>query len=330
MNFTLIATCYNEIKSIHSWITDIKGQTRKPDEIIIVDSESTDGTIEVLNIWAEEDETVKVIVEKCNAARGRNIATSAAANDVIICTDMGCRMDRKWFEEMTKVFDDNPETEVVMGNFDVDPNSTKTLAQRAEGYSNGGQMPFKRNERGEYELLPFQVPSNRSMGLTRKVWKDLNGWPEDLTLYADDALMGAQMVARNYRISIAPNAVVYWHRHERLRGYFKETFGYGRGDGEAYIKVPFAFRVYKKGLVPGSFVPPLNGLRLMQLYCAPRNLLAALSKFDLPALFLIPILGFGKGWSFGKGYLAGYRDGSQRCLQSRKRAEETFYAPRRA
>ncbi|MFO8087174.1 MAG: glycosyltransferase [Bacteroidales bacterium] len=44
MKFSLVVTCYNEMVTLHRWKENVMAQTRPPDEIVIVDSESNDGT----------------------------------------------------------------------------------------------------------------------------------------------------------------------------------------------------------------------------------------------------------------------------------------------
>lgn len=106
---------------------------------------------------------------------------------------------------------------------------------------------------------------------------------------------------------------------ERNRAWiYRLAFNYGRGDGEALIKTPYAFKLHLKGM-SAFFVAPLTGLRVMQKQCKLSAIIRAISRFDLPALFMMPILTFGRGWNFGKGYLVGYAHGNEHCLECRKR-----------
>ena len=52
--FTLVTTVFNEIKRLDQTIEDIENQTIKPDEILIADAGSTDGTLERLRNWKSE------------------------------------------------------------------------------------------------------------------------------------------------------------------------------------------------------------------------------------------------------------------------------------
>ena len=314
IKFSLVVTCFNEMESLPRWYENIISQTRQPDEIVIVDSESTDGTTQFLKNWSNRDEKVKIIVQKCKPARGHNIGNEAAKYEYIASTDMGVRLSPIWCEELIKPFEEDASIEVVAGNTQIDKESIKSAVARAEYYIENG---------GHANLEPGFVPGNRSMAYTKKLWRELGGLPEDLTFYADDSVFGRQIVEGGYKMGYAPKAMTYWERPQKLNQFWKEQFNYGRGDGEALIKTPFAFRLYKKGYLPKFLVPPLTGLRRMTRKPVIMGLRRALCKYDIFAFLYIPILEYGSGFHFGKAYLIGDIWGQQNCQECRKRLFKT-------
>ncbi len=308
--FTLVTTCFNEMRSLPRWREDLERQTRQPDEISIVDALSTDGTTEALRKWAAEDSRVKVRVEKCNAARGRNLAIEAATYDHIVSTDMGVRLKPDWFEEIVRPFEADPGIEIVAGTYAVEMESVKSPAARAEYYVEGNGFP---------KLGPGFVPGNRSVAYTKTVWRELGGLPEDLTLYADDSVFGRQMIQAGYKTAYAPKALVYWCRPLRLVDFWKEQYNYGKGDGEAGIKTPVAFRFYKKGLVPGWLVAPLTAIRRFSKFIMVTRVGEALQKRDFVGLAYVPLLLLGNGWNLGRGYMVGDKIGDNQCQSCRSR-----------
>jgi len=308
MKFTLIVTCLNEMESLPRWLKDLETQTRKPDEIIIVDSESTDGTTEYLREWEKRDSWVRVIVQKCSPARGHNIGNELAKNEYIVSTDMGVRLDPKWFEEIVRPFENDTSVEIVAGSYAVDKSTIKSPAARAEYYLQGDRIPV---------LKPGFIPGNLSMAYTKKVWRELGGLPEDLTRYADDSVFGRQMVQAGYKMAFAPKAMVYWGRPSKLKDFWKEVYGYGIGDGEASIKTPVAFRLYKKKIILKKLVPPLAAFRVLTKHIGKVRLLLVLRKKDLLGLAYVPILLLGIGWYFAKGYIIGDLRGEKECQACR-------------
>ena len=319
MQFSLVTTCLNEIESLGQWRRDLERQTRQPDEVVIVDAVSSDGTAEALQAWACDDRRVRVMTETCSCARGRNIAIEIAQYDHVISTDLGVRLDPRWIEEMARPFEEDPAVEVVMGSYAVDMSSVRTAAARAEYYIEGDNRPFVLDVNGRAALRPGVVASNRSVAYVRRVWRELGGMPEDLTRCADDSVFGRQLLRGGYKIAAAPTAMVYWSRHRTLGQFWREQRAYGRGDGEAAIKTPWAFRWYRRHLVPRCVVAPLVGLRMMMRQMRIRKMVRALRNGDLPALIRMPVLSFGNGYSLGKGYLEGFEYGNTHCRQCRER-----------
>ncbi|TKJ38118.1 MAG: hypothetical protein CEE38_05000 [Planctomycetes bacterium B3_Pla] len=310
LKFSLVTTCRNEIGSLPQWKGNILDQTRRPDEIVIVDAFSDDGTAEMLFEWADQDERVVVKQENGAAAHGRNVAIAMASYEHILSTDMGVRLCSVWCEELIKPFEQDRSVEVVAGNTQIDKNSIKSAAARAEYYIEDG---------GESNLGPDFVPGNRSIAYTRKVWRELGGLPEDLTFYADDSVFGRQIVEAGYKMAYAPRAMTYWRRPQKIREFWKEQFGYGRGDGEALIKTPIAFRLYKRGILPRFLVPALTGFRRLTRSLTFGALYRAIRKLDLVACLYLPALQFGNGYCFGKGYLIGDKRGEKHCQECRSR-----------
>jgi len=313
VKFTLVTTCLNEMRSLPRWREDLEHQSRQPDEIAIVDAESTDGTTEALREWAAGDGRVKLRIEKCNAATGRNLAIGMAAHDRVVSTDMGVRLDPRWFEEIVRPFETDPTVEIVAGSYAIDMDSVKSPAARAEYYVEGNGVP---------QLGPGFVPGNRSIAYTKKVWSELGGLPEDLTLYADDSVFGMQMIQAGYKMAYASYALVYWSRPARLREFWREMYNYGKGNGEAGIRTPAAFRFHKMGFIPAWLVAPLTAVRTLQKMIGQTRIREALSRGDLVGLAYVPLLLWGNGWNVGRGYLVGDKIGEIRCQSCRARLQK--------
>lgn len=314
LKFSLVTTCWNEMASLPRWRAGIESQTRAPDEIVIVDNLSTDGTQEFLSEWAISNASVRVHEIKCSAARGRNLAIQYSVHEHIVSTDMGVRLDPCWFEEIVRPFKEDDEVEVVAGNYAIDPDTVISPVARAENYIEEG---------GFARFAPGFVVGNRSVAYAKKVWVELGGLPEDLTLYADDSVFGRQILQARYKMAFAPKALVYWARPQEFKGHWKESYNYGRGDGEANIKIPVAFRWHERGLLPAFLVPWLTALRSLQKQLLWKPVWRALKGGDVSALVRMPVLLFGRGYHAGRGFLDGSAWGRVHCGQCRQRLDKS-------
>lgn len=226
--FTLVSTILNEKNRIEDTIADIEKQTIHPNEIIITDACSTDGTFERLHTWKAAS-TIPIIVLqklKCGAAEGRNMAIKAAKHELIVSTDFGCLYNATWLEELTAPFQ-NPDVKVVGGAYGIKEDDLKTVAEKAAYIMFNG---FKLNVND-----PRFIPSSRSIAYYKSVWEDVGGYNEWLTLTADDFIFGHLILEKGYKIYPSESCNVYWGRHKTRMGYAKEAYRYGIGEGETMV-----------------------------------------------------------------------------------------------
>jgi glycosyltransferase involved in cell wall biosynthesis len=111
---TFIATVFNEEASIVQLLESLKKQTKKADEIIIVDAGSRDGTVSLINEFIQNNKKQNVLLlkKKGNRSVGRNTAIKKARGDIIIASDAGCTLKCDWIEKITRPFLYNIETKL--------------------------------------------------------------------------------------------------------------------------------------------------------------------------------------------------------------------------
>jgi glycosyltransferase involved in cell wall biosynthesis len=310
LDFSLVTTCRNEIKSFDRWKQNVLEQTRQPSEIVIVDAFSDDGTAEKLFEWASSDATVKVIQERGAAAHGRNTAIKNTNFEIILSTDMGVRLSQNWCEELITPFEVDASNEIVAGNSCYDITTIKSQVAWAEYYIEKG---------GFIKLGPGVEPGNRSVAYKKLVWKLLGGLPEDLTFYGDDQTFGRQMIQWNMKFAYAINAMTFWGRPNEPELFYKEMYNYGFGDGEALIKTPFAVKMYRSGNLAEKLVPVSSGLINLLKNLKFSSLLQAIKDNRFRAACWIPRLLFARGFYHSKGYLSGMKNGDRNCFNCRSR-----------
>lgn len=227
--FTLVSTVFNENKRLPRTIDDIEAQELKPNQIVITDAGSTDGTFETLQAWAKRS-AIEILIhqkKKCNVAEGRNLAIRNAKYDLIVSTDFGCRFHPQWLKSIVTPFNDL-SISVVGGAYSVEESKILSLPAKANYVLTNGYKAV---------LNKSFIPSSRSIAYYKSVWQSVGGYCEWLTLAADDLVFGKAIRAQGYNIYLVPDPFVYWGRHDSLEGYAKEAYRYGLGDGEARVNV---------------------------------------------------------------------------------------------
>ena len=215
----VVSTVLNEREGIAALLDGFLGQTRAPDEIVVVDGGSNDGTLEVLRDYEARHASVRVLVAPgVNIARGRNIAIDHAKANIIAVTDGGCRPEPDWLAELVKPLLDDESYGAVTGVRRI------VSANRFEHFA--GIFSTSGNAADE----KARVFHGRNSAFRKSVWQSVGGYP-DWLYTAEDTLFAMRAKALRCRVALAERAVVSWRPRPTLRKLAKQYFLYGRGTG---------------------------------------------------------------------------------------------------
>ena len=336
---SLVSTVYNDRDGLQTFFESMSRQTLRPEEIVIVDAGSRDGTWELIQTEASRTDRswkLKAMQEpRCNVARGRNLAIEAASGDIIISTDIGCDWDPEWFAELAAPFFADSSVEQVNGSWAVKREDLHGPWAITEWALKGDQR---------LEATAESHCSSRSIAYRKGTWTALGGYPEDLSLAGDDAVYDYLSVSAGVKRAGAPKIHCYWHRHETLQGFFKEAYRYGLGDGEAGIRGKDVLLIGGRmvmeasflilglfGLLPIAPFSPWMGFGL--LIIAALSVASKISKMRsaltrlidahiLQPLLRLLVFTYGTKWHWVRGYFDGLMRGQVHCLDCRRRLKE--------
>jgi len=219
MRVSVVATVLNEASSLPHLLNGLAAQTRLPDEVVICDGGSTDGTLPLLE--AESRLPLRVIRRPGgNISQGRNAAIEVATGEVIAVTDAGVRLSPQWLEKIAAPFED-AGTQAVAGFFVPDPQPAFETAMGAT------VLPELR----EIDPMHFN-PSSRSVAFRKSVWAAVGGYPEWLD-YCEDLIFDLRIRDQYGPFVFAPGATVHFRPRSSIRAFFVQYYRYARGDGKA-------------------------------------------------------------------------------------------------
>ena len=226
MKVSVIATVLNECEAIERLLKSLDRQTRRPDEVVIADGGSTDGTLSILDSWASSAALPLRVLKTpgANISQGRNAAISAASGTLIASTDAGVRLEDDWLEKLVAPFGDEAGGQgptVAAGWFVPD---AQTLFETAMGATVLPQL-------GDVNPETF-LPSSRSVAFRKTAWEASGGYPEWLD-YCEDLIFDLRLRDTYGSFSFAPGATVHFRPRGSLRAFFKQYYQYARGDGKA-------------------------------------------------------------------------------------------------
>jgi glycosyltransferase involved in cell wall biosynthesis len=225
MKVSVCVTVLNEEKTIGRLLQALLGQTKKPDEIVVVDGGSRDRTVGIIRHYQKKDKRIKLLIEECSIARGRNLSISLAKNDVVALTDAGCEPYRDWLEKLVYFFK-HENVDVVAGFYDM-----KAVSPKNKVFNCYLGVPSKK-----YDAINF-LPSTRSVAFRKEVWEKVGGFNEKLAGAGEDSLFFYNCVKSGVKIVREKEARVVWQEISNLtfRDFLKKIWRYSEGDARSGI-----------------------------------------------------------------------------------------------
>jgi glycosyltransferase involved in cell wall biosynthesis len=210
---SLVATVKDAVPFVREFLASVEAQTRAPDEVVIVDGGSTDGTDRAVR----EVTWVRLLIEPgTNIARGRNVAVRAASHDTIAVSDADCVLAPDWLERLLVPLERGAD--VSMGLYRP---LTRTFFEAC-----AAAISIK--EPDEVDPGTF-MPSARSVAFRREAFEAGGGYPEWLNL-GEDMYLNHSWRDLGLRMELADGAVVYRRPRPTLGAYWRQFTGYAEGD----------------------------------------------------------------------------------------------------
>ncbi len=220
MKVSLVVPVRNEADSVDGLMSSVAAQTRRPDEMIIVDGGSDDGTPEIVEAWVGRhslSDWVRVVrVDDATPGKGRNLGVANARYDWIAFTDAGIRVEQFWLERLIEVAEGDEQIDVVYGSYEP---VTETLFERCAALAYVAPKQLRAGQLMRGPVIPSSL-------IRREVWEGVGGFP-DLRA-AEDLIFMEAIQRKGYAIAWAPRAFVWWRMPPTLASTFRRFTLYSK------------------------------------------------------------------------------------------------------
>ncbi len=326
MKVSVCIVAYNEEDYLEDLLECIKRQTYDHQlmEILLIDSMSTDRTLELMQSFVEEDLFYHAQIYKNSRqiqAAGWNIAIEKFSGEVMIRLDAHATIPDDFVERNIQ----NLKTEDVSGGQrpciverTTPWKSTLLIAENA--LFGSGIAPFRRDTGKHYVKTMFHPAYKREV--FNKV-----GYFDEKLLRTEDNDMNYRIRQAGYKLFYDPEIISYQHIRNNLRRLIKQkyrngfwvglTFGYQPKCLSIYHLIPFAFVIAiicSILLLSVEFVLPMylllgtySAVNILMSIVAILHEKASIFFIALPFLFLLLHLSYGIGSLIGLIYLPIWR-----------------------
>jgi rhamnosyltransferase len=215
----------DEVAKIGECVEGILGQTIRVSEIIVVDSGSTDGTLEVLSRFP----TVRVISldpSKFNHGEARNLGVRAAVTDWVVLTVGDARAySNTWLEKLFEGVID--QAVIAVCGSQVVPHSP--MANPVNWFRPQTEPRLRRLQFASERDFDALTPLERKEACG---WDDVNAlyrrdillqFPFEPLMYAEDAIWAMTVLRKGHAIVYNPAARVYHYHTETPQFTYKRT-----------------------------------------------------------------------------------------------------------
>ncbi len=194
MKISIYIPCYNSEKTIEKCIKNLKNQSLKPNEIILVNDGSTDKTTEIAKKCK-----VKIVNHKTNKgiAEARNTALRASKNNIIAGIDSDTIADKNWLKNLYKTM--QKEKAVLVGGKIVENKKTFTGRWRAKH--------LKQDWKNKKIINPKFIAGNNFL-CSKKVFLEIDGYDKKFKTNYEDVDISQRLKEKNYKIVYEPKAEV--------------------------------------------------------------------------------------------------------------------------
>lgn len=221
---SVVIVTHQSVELVADALDAITASDSRPDEIVVVDNASTDGTRSVLDRY----DVVRVDLEdNVGFAGGCHVGVDAASGEVLVFLGHDCVPEPGWLEPLVRTVRDDTVGAAMATVVDADDATRFNTSGGHLSYVGlawvsdlGDVIPDV-----EPEIVDVAFPSGAAMALRRATWDRFDGFRRDLFMYLEDVDLGWRMRVAGLRV-VRCSASRVRHRYdfERTAGkmYFLE------------------------------------------------------------------------------------------------------------
>ncbi len=209
MRVSVIIPTKNRRRYLEDCLKSLVQANTRPDEIIVVDNYSSDGTEKVVQLYP-----VKLLRHSGSLARSRNLGLRASIGDIIVYLDDDVIVDKNWLRHMLSAYS-SPEVGGVGGRilpFGEDKTHFMPACGNVVGKVRNDGIVIANFDAPSKKPIEVDCFQGCNMSFRREALFDVGGFDETYQgIFRHDSDIGVAVKKLGCKLIYEPKAVV-WHK----------------------------------------------------------------------------------------------------------------------
>lgn len=224
-SFSVVVCTHNGSRTIRGCLESLKKLEYRNYEVIVVDDGSMDGSAAIAREYG-----VKLIeTQNHGLSSARNTGLEAARGEIVAYIDDDVRSDPHWLTYLAYAFINS--SHAAIGGPNIPPPDDSVVAQCVAN-APGAPVHVLLTD-WEAEHIP-----GCNMAFRRQALQTIGGFDPQFRIAGDDVDVCWRLQQKGWTLGFSPAAMVWHHRRNSIRAYWKQQLNYGKAEALLQKKWP--------------------------------------------------------------------------------------------
>ncbi|MCX6225847.1 MAG: glycosyltransferase [Bacteroidia bacterium] len=246
--YSFIVPVYNRPGEVAELLESFAVQTFTNFEAVIVEDGSDLRSEDLVEEYSGKLNIRYVDLPRSGPSLARNAGTRVAKGDYYIYVDSDCILPAGYLKTVDRFLENHP-LDFFGGPDRASDNFNRT--QKAISYAMTSFLTTGGIRGGKRKIDRF-YPRSFNMGISRKAFEVVGGYPETRMHPGEDMVLSIELINNGFTSGLIGDAYVYHKRRTTLGRFFKQVFGFGKSRYIISKVYPETFNLFY--LVPSLFL----------------------------------------------------------------------------